>query len=239
MKTCPCCKSLTFDDMDVCYVCMHPFVKDGDPAASNPSCSWEECQGGSSSAKPLSMLGDVCDETSDDSLEDFPGLEHAEIDDGLHSDTAADASSGAVAFGTSVEIVDLDGPGDGTSDGEPSGHVSGSCVDASEDKLASAARWRIDVALEGFPEFSMEIGSGSARVTFGRALGNRVIIPDLHVSRRHAEIYESEGRLWITDCESTNMTFLNGFPVLGTREVRDGSRIDIGPARISVTACSG
>jgi hypothetical protein len=42
MKTCPFCQSLTFDDMEVCYGCMHRF----EPPANNVNASASVDAGG-------------------------------------------------------------------------------------------------------------------------------------------------------------------------------------------------
>lgn len=68
MKTCPVCRSLCFDDMPICYGCMHSFSRDGshdvgsteaDPAGGNPANHPADSKGpgkvGDSSASPLGM----------------------------------------------------------------------------------------------------------------------------------------------------------------------------------------
>lgn len=214
VKTCPCCKSMAFDDLDICYVCLHPFKKDVDPAARDLEQGMAPCEtasdrggtglgGGraisdtSGAIKSISSLGEVSDDTLDDAVEDAPG----QADSHLAARREHRVDDGPVGI-------------------------------ASQD----GARFRISVDMEGFPPFSMDVVPGDARITIGRALDNKVIIPDLHVSRKHAEVFLDGGRLWVRDCGSKNMTFLDGLPVIGTREAHDGSRIGIGSAWISVGA---
>ena len=57
MKTCPVCKSLCFDDMPVCYGCMHDFERDvlDDPEEAvppSPASSGVQSFGSSGSAAP-------------------------------------------------------------------------------------------------------------------------------------------------------------------------------------------
>lgn len=49
------------------------------------------------------------------------------------------------------------------------------------------------------------------RMSIGRETGNQIIIPDINVSRRHAEIRREANGHWIlSDLGSTNGTFVNG-----------------------------
>ncbi|MFC8292051.1 FHA domain-containing protein [Streptomyces sp. NPDC057242] len=55
-------------------------------------------------------------------------------------------------------------------------------------------------------------------ISIGRAPDNDVVIPDLVVSRRHAELRaHPDGTYWIHDLGSHNGTFLNGRPVTDAR----------------------
>ncbi|MFJ5934365.1 FHA domain-containing protein [Streptomyces sp. NPDC093071] len=55
-------------------------------------------------------------------------------------------------------------------------------------------------------------------IRIGRAPDNDVVIPDLVVSRRHAELRaHPDGTYWIHDLDSHNGTFLNGRPVTDAR----------------------
>ncbi|MFO0951086.1 MAG: GGDEF domain-containing protein [Isosphaeraceae bacterium] len=65
----------------------------------------------------------------------------------------------------------------------------------------------------------------------GRAGENAVRVPDLSVSRRHAEIeVDRQGMAWLTDLGSTNGTFLNKsrLPPHTPTPVEDGDRIQLG-----------
>ncbi|MFH8712172.1 FHA domain-containing protein [Streptomyces zaomyceticus] len=59
-------------------------------------------------------------------------------------------------------------------------------------------------------------------IRIGRAPDNDVVVPDLVVSRRHAELRaHPDGTYWIHDLGSHNGTFLNGRPVVDARVTPD------------------
>ncbi len=55
------------------------------------------------------------------------------------------------------------------------------------------------------------------------------------VSRRHAEVRVSQGKVFLRDLGSGNGTFLNGERITSHRELRAGDRIDIGPYSFKFT----
>ena len=72
------------------------------------------------------------------------------------------------------------------------------------------------------------IDLASARVTLGRESRNDITIPDINVSRTHAEISLSPQGAWvITDLGSTNGTLVNGFEI-ASQPLQEGDRITIG-----------
>lgn len=72
-----------------------------------------------------------------------------------------------------------------------------------------------------------------SRILVGRSRDVDFRIDDPNVSRRHAAIFWSEGRVMIEDLGSTNGTMVNGYPVSST-VVRVGDVIVIGDYRITV-----
>src|SRR5688572_1090549 len=55
-------------------------------------------------------------------------------------------------------------------------------------------------------------------------------LPSDVISRRHAEIvWGNDGAVAVRDLGSKNGTRVNEIPVIGTRSLRDGDRISIGP----------
>ena len=69
------------------------------------------------------------------------------------------------------------------------------------------------------------------RVVLGRSRGCDVPVPDVNVSRRHAELRQEGATYWIVDLDSTNGTAVNGKQV-GRERLRDGDRITLGSTEI-------
>ena len=55
-----------------------------------------------------------------------------------------------------------------------------------------------------------------SRVILGRARDVDFQLDDPNVSRRHAALYWSEGRVMVEDLDSTNGTMVNGYPISST-----------------------
>jgi len=71
------------------------------------------------------------------------------------------------------------------------------------------------------------------RVILGRGRDVDFRVDDPNVSRRHAAIFWSEGKIMIEDLDSTNGTMVNGYPVSST-VIGPGDVIVIGDCRITV-----
>ena len=79
------------------------------------------------------------------------------------------------------------------------------------------------------------IDLASARVTLGRESRNDITIPDINVSRTHAEISLSPQGAWvITDLGSTNGTYVNGRAVTG-QPLNEGDHIAMGSTNFVFT----
>ena len=72
-----------------------------------------------------------------------------------------------------------------------------------------------------------------SRVILGRARDADFQLDDPNVSRRHAALYWSEGRVMVEDLESTNGTMVNGYPISST-VLRPQDVLVIGDTRIDV-----
>jgi hypothetical protein len=72
-----------------------------------------------------------------------------------------------------------------------------------------------------------------SRVILGRGREADLRIDDPNVSRKHAAIYWSEGRLVLDDLGSTNGTMVNGYPVTRT-VLRPRDVVAIGDSRLTV-----
>ena len=71
----------------------------------------------------------------------------------------------------------------------------------------------------------------SDRVVLGRSRECALRVPDLNVSRRHAEIRRENGSFWIVDLGSMNGTLVNGARV-DRKALDDGDRITLGSTEI-------
>jgi hypothetical protein len=71
----------------------------------------------------------------------------------------------------------------------------------------------------------------SERVVLGRSRECELRVPDLNVSRRHAEIRREDGAFWIVDLGSMNGTIVNGTRV-ERKALDDGDRITLGSTEI-------
>ena len=79
------------------------------------------------------------------------------------------------------------------------------------------------------------IDLASARVTLGRESRNDITIPDINVSRNHAEITLSPQGAWvITDLGSTNGTYVNGRAV-ASQPLNEGDHIAMGSTNFVFT----
>jgi len=66
------------------------------------------------------------------------------------------------------------------------------------------------------------------RFSIGRTPENDLVIEDTSLSRRHALIENFEGRFNLSDCGSSNGTFINGTPVTGLTELSDWDVLTFG-----------
>jgi two-component system response regulator HydG len=73
------------------------------------------------------------------------------------------------------------------------------------------------------------------RVTLGRHRSNTIVLQDRHASRRHAEIYQENGRWHIRDFDTLNGTRLNGEWIREPALLIDNSEIGIGDTRLLFT----
>jgi hypothetical protein len=74
----------------------------------------------------------------------------------------------------------------------------------------------------------------ASQLTIGRDPQNDVVLHDGNVSRRHALIKSSDGRLQIRDEGSANGTFVNGHRLNGPAALRAGDVITIGSEQLVV-----
>jgi Nif-specific regulatory protein len=69
-------------------------------------------------------------------------------------------------------------------------------------------------------------------VTLGRHRSNTMVLQDKHASRQHAEVFPSNGRWFIRDCNTLNGTRINGKRITEPQPLTDGEEIGIGDTRL-------
>ncbi len=75
----------------------------------------------------------------------------------------------------------------------------------------------------------------SARITIGRESRNNIAIPDINVSRTHAELTLTSQGVWtVTDLGSTNGTYVNG-RAIASQPLSEGDHISIGTTDLVFT----
>ena len=176
MRMCPCCKALTFEDMNRCYVCGNIFKvieKDGVPQhLKNNITTASSSESTTATSGDFSSLGEVCEY-------------------GFDNDLFLEATP---------QTQDV---------------------------------WDVKVNPLGFASFDLQLSEGS-QINIGRAINNDVVLHDLQVSRKHAQLSVHDGQVWVKDMNSKNLTIVDEVPVVGTRIVGDGAQIKIGSANIIV-----
>lgn len=75
-------------------------------------------------------------------------------------------------------------------------------------------------------------------VEIGRGRDAHLILDDEMLSRRHARVWESEGRLFLEDLHSTNGTYVNGERIERS-EIQVGDRVLLGTTIFAVTLAHG
>ncbi len=139
-------------------------------------------------------------------------------------------SSGAVAetdfvlSSDSMRAIKAKGPGSSETEinaGEPASVMTGTL----DVRL---------VALEAMPVGTI-VRVDQIPFVIGRASGSHLVLADSAVSNRHAALTVEDGKLIVQDLGSTNGTLVNEKILFGEkRELREGDRLEITPARFAV-----
>ncbi|MCX6259168.1 MAG: FHA domain-containing protein, partial [Bacteroidia bacterium] len=69
---------------------------------------------------------------------------------------------------------------------------------------------------------------GKQHIIIGRDPSCEVVLEDLRISRKHAEVYRKDGNIWVRDLGSTNGTFLNGNLLKTDEKLNDDDTLIIG-----------
>lgn len=82
------------------------------------------------------------------------------------------------------------------------------------------------------PQAGKQIELRRARMVLGRSAECDIVLDDVTVSRRHAEIGRESGRYVVTDAGSLNGTYINRNPVHGAAVLNDGDELRVGIFRM-------
>ena len=74
-----------------------------------------------------------------------------------------------------------------------------------------------------------------AEAVLGKQPDCQVVLADSKVSRRHARLFERDGRVFVEDLGSTNGTLVAGRAIEGEMPLADGAAFEIGPFELSVS----
>ncbi len=77
-----------------------------------------------------------------------------------------------------------------------------------------------------------EVPIGPDPLVIGRAPGSDILLPAVEVSRAHCRIALANGRVTVSDLNSTNGTLLNGRPLERTTPLLPDSVLEVGPYRL-------
>ncbi|MDO4888530.1 MAG: FHA domain-containing protein [Actinomycetaceae bacterium] len=69
---------------------------------------------------------------------------------------------------------------------------------------------------------------GNAQIVVGRSPDSALVLDDTYSSSRHARFYQSDGRWWVEDLESTNGTFVSGQRINTPTPIAQGTPVVIG-----------
>ena len=83
------------------------------------------------------------------------------------------------------------------------------------------------LVIEGADQGRM-IELNTPSVTVGRTAPSEIVLRDVEISRRHCNIYQETGALYITDLNSTNGTFVDGQRVVAPVKLTDGCVVRVG-----------
>jgi two-component system cell cycle response regulator len=78
------------------------------------------------------------------------------------------------------------------------------------------------------PELGKKYVVEGPELTIGRDDNNDIVVDLDNVSRRHAKILNRRGRAFVSDCNSTNGTYLNTHEVDGEVELASGDHVQVG-----------
>jgi pSer/pThr/pTyr-binding forkhead associated (FHA) protein len=86
---------------------------------------------------------------------------------------------------------------------------------------------RARLSVSGVNAREIEVTSHDLPLVFGRGPEAGIRVNDRWTSRRHCELHEIDGALWVDDLSSTHGTHVNGRPTIHAR-LDDGDTLHVG-----------
>ncbi len=105
-------------------------------------------------------------------------------------------------------------------------------IEEPEEEIDNSTKARITLAGTNNSDFIMHEFTDS--ITIGRRDTNDIVISNSAVSGVHCKITFEDGKLYLTDLDSTNGTLINGEPVVNT-EINSGDLIILGQNQYRLT----
>lgn len=239
MKECPQCHAVTFDDMRVCYGCLHAFdVRErDDPTVLDAVVLPLPPQ---MSVLPAGTVISQCS-ARDGSHMPQGGSEDrtARFPDGLSAVPSAQRTPGGKSTAASEGVPAL----------AEAHQTSRTSLDRLADlhSLADIDLGEADLSPE---EFCLCVDEGTGRVerhpfgvgrslVVGRSHGCDVELRDPMASRRHLQVEAQDGQVVLSDLGSSNPTYVDGLPLEGKAVAALGACITIARAKLWAERAQG
>jgi ABC-type multidrug transport system ATPase subunit/pSer/pThr/pTyr-binding forkhead associated (FHA) protein len=100
---------------------------------------------------------------------------------------------------------------------------------------AVPAGYETPIVDESFSSIKELLRASKGKVLIGRSENADLVLDSLRVSRQHAIIEEKQGKLFVTDLNSKNGTFVNGIRIEGTVEVSPEDVVMVSTYKIALS----
>lgn len=149
------------------------------------------------------------------------GMADVGIDKGVAIDVSAGAAVGAVGMANSAGVANAAG----------AVNAAGAAGFASSSPEAAAPTMELHVYLYDEARDTAYTLTGAVQ-TIGRESSNDIVVPDINISRMHAQISRDPDGVWtVADLNSTNGLFVNGRRVR-VAQLRDADMITLGTSTL-------
>lgn len=170
-------------------------------------------------------------ETDKAADEEQPEQSH-EAEDGRESEAAAEESTSEDEQNDSEDSEDSEN-GQDSEDSETSEDAQDT-ENNGDGAEETAAEINITLTLTGVKNGELKVLPIAERAVIGRSMRNDVVITDSTVSGIHCEFTYEDGKLYLTDKNSTNGTYLNEERIIEKTEVHKGDILEIGRNKFKI-----